>query len=85
LPGFGIRIMPSGRRFFLVQYHWHDRTRRVMIDQYGPITEEGARQQSFNTRFLRSGTSVHEVGVSQESVVAWTRFELTTFRLKTEA
>jgi Arm DNA-binding domain len=33
LPGFGVRVMPSGRRFFLVQYRHHGRTRRVMLGQ----------------------------------------------------
>lgn len=46
LPGFGIRIMPSGKRFFLVQYRRHGRTRRIMIGQFGPITAEIARQQA---------------------------------------
>ncbi|MGE4483207.1 tyrosine-type recombinase/integrase [Acidocella sp.] len=48
LPGFGIRVMPSGRRFFLVQYRRHGRTRRIMIGQYGPITAEVARQQAMS-------------------------------------
>lgn len=48
LPGFGIRVMPSGRRFFLIQYRRHGRTRRIMIGQYGPITAEVARQQAMS-------------------------------------
>jgi len=50
LPGFGVRVMPSGRRFFLVQYRRHGRTRRVMIGQFGPITAENARREA--TRLL---------------------------------
>ena len=45
LPGFGIRVMPSGKRFFLVQYRKHGRTRRVMLGQFGPLTAEIARRQ----------------------------------------
>jgi integrase len=46
LPGFGVRIMPSGKRFFLVQYRRHGRTRRVMLGQFGPLTAEVARRQA---------------------------------------
>jgi hypothetical protein len=44
LPGFGVRVMPSGKRFFLIQYRRHGRTRRVMIGQFGPVTAENARR-----------------------------------------
>ena len=40
LPGFGVRVMPSGKRFFLIQYRRHGRTRRVMIGLFGPVTAE---------------------------------------------
>ena len=46
LPGFGLRVMPSGKRFFLIQYRRHGRTRRVMIGQFGPITAEIARKEA---------------------------------------
>ena len=46
LPGFGVRIMPSGKRFFLVQYRRHGRTRRVMIGQFGVVTAEVARREA---------------------------------------
>jgi integrase len=46
LPGFGVRIMPSGKRFFLIQYRRHGRTRRVMIGQFGPVTAENARREA---------------------------------------
>lgn len=38
--------MPSGKRFFLVQYRRHGRTRRVMIGQYGVVTAELARREA---------------------------------------
>jgi Arm DNA-binding domain len=50
LPGFGVRVMPSGKRFFLIQYRRHGRTRRVMIGQFGPVTAENARREA--TRLL---------------------------------
>jgi integrase len=46
LPGFGVRIMPSGKRFFLVQYRRYGRTRRVMLGQFGPLTAELARRRA---------------------------------------
>jgi hypothetical protein len=46
LPGFGVRVMPSGRRFFLVQYRRHGRTRRVTIGQFGIVTAELARREA---------------------------------------
>ena len=46
LPGFGVRVMPSGKRFFLVQYRRHGRTRRVMLGQFGPLTAEVARRRA---------------------------------------
>ncbi|MDO5622912.1 MAG: tyrosine-type recombinase/integrase [Paracoccus sp. (in: a-proteobacteria)] len=46
LTGFGVRVMPSGKRFFLIQYRRHGRTRRIMIGQFGPITVEGARREA---------------------------------------
>jgi integrase len=38
--------MPSGKRFFLVQYRRHGRTRRVMIGQFGIVTAELARREA---------------------------------------
>jgi Arm DNA-binding domain len=46
LPGFGVRVMPSGKRFFLVQYRRHGRTRRVTIGQFGIVTAELARREA---------------------------------------
>lgn len=50
LPGFGVRVMPSGKRFFLIQYSRHGRTRRAMLGQFGPVTAECARKEA--TRLL---------------------------------
>ena len=45
IPGFGLRIWPSGRRVFIFQYrNLHRQTRRPVIGQYGSITPEQARQ-----------------------------------------
>jgi integrase len=50
IPGFGVRVMPSGKRFFLIQYRRHGRTRRVMIGQFGPVTSEIARREATRLR-----------------------------------
>lgn len=46
LPCFGIRVMPSGKRFFLIQYRFKGRTRRVMLGMYGPVTPDEGRKQA---------------------------------------
>jgi integrase len=42
--GFGVRIYPSGKRTYLVQYRTGRRTRRVTIGQHGVLTAEEARK-----------------------------------------
>ena len=44
LAGFGVRVMPSGRRFYFVQYrNKHRRSRWFTIGQHGKITADAAR------------------------------------------
>ena len=43
LPGFGVRIMPSGRRSYLVQYRTGRRSRRVTLGPHGVLTLDQAR------------------------------------------
>ncbi len=44
LPGFGLRVWPSGKRVFIFQYRTkHRQTRRPVIGQYGTMTVEQAR------------------------------------------
>ena len=43
LAGFGIRIMPSGRRSYLVQYRIGTRSRRLSLGAHGILTAEQAR------------------------------------------
>src|SRR5712692_2297148 len=46
LPCFGVRVMPSGKKFFLIQYRFRGRTRRVMLGMFGPVTAEKARSNA---------------------------------------
>ena len=44
MPGFGLRVWPSGKRVFIFQYRTRYRqTRRPVIGQFGEITPEKAR------------------------------------------
>lgn len=44
--GFGVRIYPSGKKTYLVQYRAGRRTRRVTIGQHGVLTTEEARREA---------------------------------------
>lgn len=43
LPGFGIRVLPSGRRKFVLQYRYGKISRRMGIGQFGAISVDQAR------------------------------------------
>ena len=43
LPGFGVRIWPTGRKVYMAQYRSASRTRRVKLGTHGALTAEEAR------------------------------------------
>lgn len=44
IPGFGLRVMPSGAKTYQAQYRKGGRTRRVSLGWHGKITAEQARK-----------------------------------------
>ncbi len=45
VPGFGLRVWPSGKKVYVFQYRTrHKQTRRPVIGQHGAITVQQARQ-----------------------------------------
>jgi hypothetical protein len=46
LPGFGVRIWPTGRKTYLAQYRAGKQTRRFKIGVHGPLTVEEARKEA---------------------------------------
>src|SRR6056297_3594165 len=46
LPGFGVRVYPSGRKTYILQYRVGRRTRRTTIGRHGVLTAEKARKEA---------------------------------------
>ncbi len=49
LPGFGLKITPTGHRVYLIQYRMNGRkgrTRRVTLGQHGVVTTDAARKKA---------------------------------------
>lgn len=46
LPGFGVRVLPSGRRCYVIQYKAKGRTRRLALGPHGVLTVEQARKRA---------------------------------------
>jgi integrase len=46
IPGFGLRVFPSGRRTYVVQYRQRGRSRRMSLGPHGIWTAENARREA---------------------------------------
>ena len=43
IPGFGLRVLPSGVKTYIVQYRSGGRTRRLRVGRHGVLAPEKAR------------------------------------------
>ena len=46
LPGFGVRVRGSGRKYYIVQYRADGRVRRITLGRHGAIPTETARRRA---------------------------------------
>ena len=46
LPGFGLRVRASGRKYYVVQFRANGRLRRMTLGRHGAITPETARRRA---------------------------------------
>ncbi len=46
LPGFGLRVLPSGKKTFIIQYRLNRHTRRFTFGRFGTMTAEQARAKA---------------------------------------
>ena len=75
LPGFGIRVMPSGRRSYMVQYRAGRRSRRMALGPHGVLTADQARSMAVQVLAeVRTGSD--PAGVRKERRDAATVAEL---------
>ena len=51
IPGFGVKVTPGGKRVYVLQYTFGDRTRRCTIGKHGvDVTADEARQEARRLR-----------------------------------
>ena len=47
MPGFGVRVYPTGRKVYVLQYRTEaGETRKMKLGKHGPLTAEGARRKA---------------------------------------
>ena len=46
IPGFGLRVRASGRKYFVAQFRANGRLRRMTIGRYGAVTPDEARKRA---------------------------------------
>lgn len=46
LSGFGVAVMPSGKKVYVAQYRQNGRSRRMKLGEHGRITPDQARSKA---------------------------------------
>ena len=70
LPGFGVRILPSGKRSYLVQYRAGGRSRRAVIGLHGRLTTDEARKEAMGLlgQVAKGGDPAEERATRRQSM-----------------
>ncbi len=74
LPGFGLRVYPSGNRKYLVQYRTKTgRQRRAMLGRHGLLTAEQARGMARDmlAEAHKGGDPAGEIKAAREAPMVW--------------
>ena len=48
IPGYAVRVYPSGTKSYIFQYRHNGRTKRIAIGKHGPMTPHTARQKAIS-------------------------------------
>ncbi|MYF07780.1 MAG: DUF4102 domain-containing protein, partial [Rhodospirillaceae bacterium] len=63
IPGFGVRVYPSGSKVYVVQTRHKGKSRRVTLGRHGVMTADEARKKAATTlNRMRSGENPVERG-----------------------
>ena len=70
LPGFGVRVYPSGAKVYLVQCRARGRSRRVTLGRHGTLTAIEARREAARTIARLKGWEEPEPSRAERTTVA---------------
>lgn len=75
MPGFGVRVRPTGRKSYVAQYDFNGLTRKVTIGTHGTLTTEQARDKA------RAVLANAQLGVDEAAHKAKRRAEMSVAQL----